>query len=356
MQRRRLPASDQLRIMHRRMRPFAAAVFAAASLLSAQEPQPQKPAAGHVLVDTVVATVNDASIMLSELRTRAVGKVNNAERQIGRRLTEAEIGVLFQDELKPLIDKHAMAQAAKTFGIATPEQVEQYFRDEMKLEEADQVRDLGTHQEFSRELQRQGLTWPTYYREQRVEKMYRLAIEFAVSMRMQKQSNLFLTPSMLRKTWREHVGLFVHGAAANILVITFTGPDARGHAEQAAGLWEKANMTPAELLAAIPLCKANVIPFANLADQSRESHPPQLVDFALAGPEGRVSQPMALGDGIVVAKVIAHRPARNGKFEDAQVQGELRVFAENKVRAEFLGQALRRALDRTEYWVTPTLR
>lgn len=342
--------------MHDRMRTFAvtvcaAAVLATSALLDAQDGQAKKPQPKHYLVDSVVATVNDAAIMFSQLRTAAAGRIQTLEQQFGRRLTVEEITAQLQNELKPLINKHAMAQAAKTFGIATPEQVEQYLRDELKRAEAEQLRDLGTHQKVARELQRNNLTWPTYLREQRVDKMSDLADDFAVGMRMQRQSNLYLTPRMLRDTYRENVDKFVHGAAANILVLKFTGPDAQSHAEQAAALWEKQpDLRPNELLAKIPGCKANRFPFSNLDDKSRESHPPALVDFALAGPEGKVSAPMALADGVVVARILDHRPVRNGKFEDPEVQQQLRAIAQNKVINEFRGQALERALARTEVW------
>lgn len=318
-----------------------------------QQPQQQQP----VLVDTVVATVNDAAIMLSTVRTQVAGKIEAAERRIGRRLKSAEIITLFRAQLDEEVDKHALAQSAKSFGFATPEQIEQLFADEMRREEAAQVRDLGTWQEFSRELQRQGRTWQTYMREQRVEKMSEFAKDFAIRMRMQKQSNLFLTPKMLRETYRREIDRFVHGSMAQVVAILFRGPDAEAHAAAARGIWADADLTPSDVIARIEGATATAVEPQLVTPDNRDSlASEELADFALAGPAGAVSGPMSIGAGILVAKVIAYRPAREGRFEDPDVQLELRSICLDSVINEFTKQALERAANRTEVWKSQVFR
>jgi len=335
------------------MRPFAAAVLASTSLLFAQESSRRQPS--RALVDSVVATVNDGAILLSELRTLTHGTILVAEQRIGRKLRADEVQQLHLSELDKLMDKHRMGQAAKTFGILTPEQVEQYFREEMKRDEDEQMRTLGT-QVYSTEMHRQGRIWQTYYREQRVEKMSQIANELAVGQRMQRQSNLFLTPRMLLDTYRQNRGDFVHGAAAELTLIRFTGREARNHAEQARTLW-KDDLTAAAVLALIPGATATITPqLGPIDDQSRKGLDDQLVDFAIAGPQGQISPPLTIGDGIVVARIVHYQPQRHGKFEDPEVQLALREIASRKVVTEFAEQALERARDRTEVWKNPAFR
>lgn len=338
------------------MRPLAHVVLAnAVCLLPAQEPgapgiAPKQP---PVLVDTVVATVNDAAIMLSTLRTATAGRIDAIEAQLDRKLRPPEVMSLLSQALDYEVDRHSLAQSAKSFGIATPEQVEQLFADEMKREEAEQVRDLGTYQEFSRELQREGRTWQTYWREKRVEKMAEFAKDFAIRMRMQKQRNLYLTPKMLRETYRREIGRFIRGAEAELSILVFRGTDAERHARAAAATWALQDLAPAQLVekakAAGALATA-LPPLRGIREGSRAELAEELVDFALAGPLGQVSPPLAIGGGFHVAKVTAFSAARDGRFEDAEVQLELRAICLESVIGEFTKQALDRASDRTEVW------
>jgi hypothetical protein len=129
--------------MHR----FAAFVLIGTAALLAQDPAPvpaKKPASRPVLVDRVVATVNDASILMSELTTLGAGMVRSREALLERDLLPAERLSLYKAVLDQRIENHAMAQAAKTFGFATPEQIDALFEDEMKRDEEEQLRDLGT--------------------------------------------------------------------------------------------------------------------------------------------------------------------------------------------------------------------
>src|SRR5262245_58295188 len=99
-----------------------------------------------VPLDRVVATVNDAVILNSEVLTLTAGKVRTREEELKRRLTPEEIGRLFAAMLESKIDQHALAQAAKTLGIIPPDRVESFLQEQLRDEERDQIRELGTYQ------------------------------------------------------------------------------------------------------------------------------------------------------------------------------------------------------------------
>jgi hypothetical protein len=350
-----LPRAPEAPIMPA-MRRLAACLFGGATLL-AQAPSPPPPQAQRtVIADRVVATVNDAAILMSELRTLAAGQVRSAEARIGRRLQPNELISIYKAVLESRIEGHAMAQAAKTFGIATPEQVESLFQSELEREEREQVRDLGTWQEFSKELQRQGRTWDTYLRERRVEKMKQFAEEFAIHMRLQKQGNLFVTPRMLREMYEQQRAQFVHGPRAAAVLVSFEGAEARQTAERAAALWRTEALSGRELLDRFPGVRGQTTELGGITEESRESLATEVADFALKGPENAVSAPIALGGAWRVVKIAAYSPARNGQFEDADVQVVLRDYCQRGVIEELRRQAVERAKQRTEAWVTPELR
>jgi HPt (histidine-containing phosphotransfer) domain-containing protein len=345
--------------MHR----FAAFVLIGTAALLAQDPAPvpapvpaKKPASRPVLVDRVVATVNDASILMSELTTLGAGMVRSREALLERDLLPAERLSLYKAVLDQRIENHAMAQAAKTFGFATPEQIDALFEDEMKRDEEEQLRDLGTWQELSKELERVGRTWQSYVRERRVEKMRQFAEEFAVGMRLQKQGNLFLTPRMLRETFQREIATFVHGPRAGVILVTFEGPDARAQAEAAAALWQKEDIDGRELVKRFPDARATQKEIGGITEEARESLAPQIADLALAGPLNHVSEPFELGGLIRIVKVAVYEPARSGKFEDADVQNSLREICYKGVVTELRRQAVERAMQRTEFWKTQELR
>jgi hypothetical protein len=296
-----------------------------------------------VLVDAIVATVNDGAITMSELRTLAAGRIRSAASQ--GLLQEGALVYLTQQALGELIDKHRLAQAAKSFGVFTPEQIEMFFQRELTRQEQEQLRDFGSYPEFTRELKRLGRTWPTFQSEKRVDIMSRFAKEFAVYMRLQKQSNLYLTPRMLRETYERERHLFVHGAMARVSIVVFRGNDARTNAERAAKEWREQEIDAQQLAA-----RHGAIA---LSDKGADTLAPELAaikTFALAGPVGNISPPLEADGAVRIAKITAHLRERNGRFEDPAVQDELRARCEKRVIDEFLKQALERAEFRTEVW------
>jgi len=158
----------------RRMRVSAPFLFATVLLpLAAQDPPAARPR--PVRIDEVVATVNDAAILRSTIVDSVRGDVNDLMQRLRRPLHQAEIQGLMARALDVEIQRHALAQSAKSFGVASPEQVEQFVKTELDRDEAERVRDFGTELAYSRELQRKSRDWQTYQREQRVEKLHGLA-------------------------------------------------------------------------------------------------------------------------------------------------------------------------------------
>lgn len=326
------------------MRGIGLICCAVVTLLPAQDPPAQK----GVLVDAVVATVNDGAITLSELKTLAAGRIRSAA-SLGP-LSDRERADLVQQALGDLIANHRLAQAVKSFGVFTPEQIEMFFQRELARQEQEQLRDL-TLSEFARELKRQGRNWPTFQSEKRVDIMSRFAKEFAVNMRLQKQSNLYLTPRMLRETYERERHLFVHGAMARVSIVVFRDNDARATAERAAAEWRELEIDGHQLAARYPGAIA-------LSDKAADTLAPELAaikTFALAGPVGNISPPLESDGTVRIAKITAHVAEQNGRFEDPDVQDKLRARCQDRVVAEFLRQALERAEFRTEVWQSESL-
>ncbi len=300
------------------------------------------PRAG-IRVDTVVATVNDDVIMLSELRTLFGVSARTIESKQQRRLTNEERAYLVQAELNKLIQDRTMAQAAKTLGLADPAMIESLFQDELRREAAEQVRNLGTEQKFSQELQRQGRTWQSFEREQRAEKMRDFAEELSIRARLQKQQNLFLTPRMMQELYHREIDRFVRPAMAIVGAVVFRGDQAAEQAAAAIELWRKEDLTSRAVADRFPGALSLGENDASTLDPELE-----LTRFALAGPQGNVSAPMTSPAGLQVAKVLRFEPAMNGRFEDPAVQVQLRRIGLDKVIGELRQQALERAAARTE--------
>lgn len=315
-------------------------VAATAPVCAQTEPGKASP---PVLIDTVVATVNDSAILHSELATLTAGRLRTLEAS-GRTVRPEDREAIYAAELRERIDHHTWAQAAKTFGYASPEQVEAWFQRELEREEQNQVRDLGSYQAYTRALQDQGRTWPTLVRQMRVDKLAGIAKDFSIDARMQRQSNLYVTPRMLRETYERFRPQFKHDAEAKVALVSFRGETAADDAARAAATWRAEDLTARAL--------AQRFPGATVVESVTASALiPPLSTFALAGPVDRVSDPIPHEDTLQVAKIVVFQPARDDPFEDPQVQTELRAICERIVRTEFALQALRRARQRTEVWV-----
>lgn len=299
----------------------------------------------RLFVDSIVASVNDSSILQSKLFQAAAGEIAGRELE-GGRMSLDQIKALTIAELRNLVSDYQMAQSARSFGNFPPDRFDAILNSELDRDQQDRVREVGTPIAFSEELRRTGQTWQTYRDNLRIEKLTSLAKSFAIYERLNKQANLYLTPRMLRETYQEVRSKFVREASAQIDFIVFQGADARAKAEAAVEHWRTYNWTAREVAQKF---SPGATPGITL--QAR-SLPPELRAFALAGPTGKVTDPIREANGSYkVAKIVEHITARDGHFEDPEVQAEVREIARRKVILEFGQQAQQRARDRTKVWV-----
>lgn len=314
---------------------------------------PQAPRPGQspygVGVDSVIATINDSSILRSEVETAAAGELRSKVDQ-GARLTREDVEIAYNRQLDNLIHKYQLAQSAKTLGLATPEQVEAWISSEIERGKQGQIRDLGSSTELGRALKDQGRTWQTVEREQRVEVMYDIARSLTIGARLQ-QANL-ITPRMMREAFEQMKGYFQHPALARVTMLAFTGPDAAANAALAAKEWAISPFSSRELAAKIQGARA----YPELIASELGEEYATIRQFALDGPDQRVSGPIDLKGSIFVAKITQFEAVSNGQFEDAAVQERLRLFLDKVLADEFLRDAQARASARTEVWVSGQLR
>ena len=305
--------------------------------------KPQLPK--RLFVDSVVASINDSAILQSKVFAASSGDILGKENEYGGPLPMQVVADLTGQALRKLISDYQMAQSARSFGNIPPERFEMILESELERDKEELRRDLGGYGELSAELDRTGQTWRTYANGQRIEKLQMLAEQFSIWERVRKQSNLYLTPRMLRETYQQAREQFVRPALAQVSLVTFRGPEAAKNAQAASDLWADKVLTAREVASKF----AGATPVSLIRAKGLQ---PKLRDFALAGPVGNVSQPIPRGNGLIdIVKVMQFVPARNGKFEDPEVQAEVREIASRKVILEFRGQALKRARDRTEVWI-----
>jgi hypothetical protein len=311
----------------------------------AQAITPAKPnAPRRLFVDSVVASVNDSSILQSKLFKASSGQVQGQLAQ-GNRLTLDQIRNLTVRELRKLVTDHQMAQSARSFGNFSPDRFDAILKSELDRDQQDRVRELGTEFAVSEELARNGETWQTHRNELRTAKLTMLAESFAIHERLRKQSNLYLTPRMLRETYKEFRSEFVKEAIADTAMVVCTGPSAESNAKEASKLWQTGDWTAREVAEKFPGVFAGVpMPARTLGTQ--------LKAFGMAGPVGKVSEPIrGPGGTFKVAKSMKWQAASDGRFEDPEVQALVRRIATRKVHLEFELQAQQRARDRTNVWV-----
>jgi hypothetical protein len=353
----RTVATGASRAHHRGMRSVTAGLWLGfvglIGAASAQDPAagatpPQQPAPKRSLgapVDGVVAPVNDSGLLTSQIRTLAASRLRALRAQGGMR-PEDELAVL-ERTLDGEIDRYRLALAAKTMSPLPPEQLEDILRREFERDRQEQVRDLGSLTRFSDELKRVGRTWPMHQREQRIQKLYELADEFAVGRRLMGQTRHFLTPGMLQKEYEANRDLFVRPGMATVVQVRFSGPDAEKNATAAAAAWRNEEITARALAERFPDA---IGVGAEIAVDKLATELAPVKEFALAGPAGAVSSPVLHRGAFVIAKVAQFAPARNDAFIDPTVQEQLRDLCTQKIIVEFREQAAERAKQRTEVW------
>src|SRR5262245_53187887 len=95
-----------------------------------------------VPIDRVAATVNDTVILHSDVVTLSSSEVRVDEAEKGRKLTQQELERILARSLNSLIERAALAQAAKTLGVLPPDRVEEYIQQSLREDENSQMREL----------------------------------------------------------------------------------------------------------------------------------------------------------------------------------------------------------------------
>ena len=329
---------------------LSAATVVAAPHVRAQDARPPRP--DVVLVDRIVATVGDAAILQSRVIETAAGELRSRQQELGRPLEKEERAVILRTSLERLIDQHAMAQAAKTLGVIPPSQVEAIFQHDLAEAEREQVRQFGSYQKLSEEFARRNLTWAAFERDQRLERMSELTEQMAVYSRISNQQNLFITPRMMLELYKENVQAFVYGPRVTLGVVAFVGLDDanRTRAAEAAALWRTEPLRAAELASRFPDHATAQKDVVGLSEETKDKVPAFLADFGLKSAVGTVSEPAVRGSTLFVAKVLEVVAGRNGRFEDPEVQAQLRTRLEGLVLSGMRRQAVARSRMRTHTW------
>ncbi len=314
------------------------------------------PLAGLVPLDRVVATVNDAVILQREILTLTVSEIRAREQERGGPLSAGERSQIFFRNLEGRIDEHALAQAAGTLGLLPPERVEEIFQSQLLEEERDLVRKLGTLQRVTEEQARQGRNWETFVRDQRVSKLSDLTRSLAVQSRLNNQSNLFITPRMMRTFYLQNRAQFVRESRAVLGCVAFAGADAAAAAAAAKAVWEQEPLSPEGIVERFS-DRGAMAPETLLIDEAaRKSRRPDQVAFAMQGPAGLVSEPIEDTRAVRLWKVLDFAEAREDRFEDPKVQALIRNLMEQQVYDRLLTQTRKRSRERTQVWQPPDLR
>jgi len=316
----------------------------------------------QVLIDGVVATVGDAAILNSKVDSAAAGEVRSVEQRQGKPLTHDQMQYIRATWRLRLIETHEMAQGAKTLGVLPPAQVDQIIRQQVDQAEQNQERTLGSYQKFSQELVQHHETYEMFESEQRLIKSSELFGDLAVSMRLQQQRNLFITPQMMRDFYRKNRQLYVYGPQSRLAAVAFSpGSDAEAvtaRAKAAAAQWRERELTARELATTHKGIALELRELNSVTEESRKNGSLQefMIDFALQNPAGTVSEPIAKESNLWVLKVLEHLDGKNGAFDDAEVQANLRAQLERMIEELLRNQALRRARARTYVWTRDELR
>ena len=327
---------------------LSSGLAALAMSLPAQAPAPEPARPFGDFVDGVVATVNDASILRSQVRTLAAPRLRALRAE--QRVRPQDAIALERAVAEQEVARHQLALAAKSFATATltPDRIEEYLRSNAERDRQQQVAELGSLTAFSEELKRVGRTWQTQQAERRIDQLHDLAEDLAIGRRLGGQTRAFLTPTMLRRAYETHRDAFVAPARAAIVQVRFRGPDAATQAAAAAAAWRQEEVDARTLAARYP----GALPVSvELEATSLAADLAPLQAFALAGPQGAVAEPLGLpGGAFVVAKVSRFVAARNQSFDDPEVQQILRNQCTEDLIGELRAAAQQTAAQRTEVW------
>src|SRR5262249_16805778 len=223
---------------------------------------------------------------------------------------------------RQLIAGGGRAGAPSPLGIAPPQRIDEIVQEMMREDERQQQRDFGSLMRWSEAWAQQNLTYDTYEREERTAKMVELTKQMAIGGRLQNQLDLFITPRMMRDTWRPNPANLASPQAI-VGVVGFGGRDdkTRALAEEAARVWRAEPLTASELAARFRDRAATSQMTVVVSSSNRpRGLQKELIDFGLAGPPGHVCEPVPAESPFQVWKGNDYAGRQRKAFDQPETQ------------------------------------
>lgn len=301
---------------------WPASLLLASSLafpLTAQEQKPPVAPAADAplrLYDFVVAMVGDKAILASEISDMWRARVQSS------RETEAptRLHLLWYETVEMFVARDMQAQSARLMGRSPDEveaQVERLVQDELRKTAEEEEGGLN---EYVRKLGVIGGSMNSKAEEARTRILYSMAHYQGILRDLQDQFALLATPKEMHARFLENPKRFDvpgHARVAAQRVQVKADPDAAmTEARRIAAEWT-ALPRP---LAADTLTTGG----AQILEVSFLDPPSILIDFATTGQVGDVMEPRADGPFLWVLAILEKTASRPGRFEDQEVQIQLR--------------------------------
>ncbi len=162
-----------------------------------------------VVLDRIVAVVNDDAITLSELKSLELSFLQNADTRPG----ETELRLHRSSLLDDLIEKTIKLQKAKELNIkASGEEVEASIQQIL-------TQNRVTEEDLKAKLKGEGFSWPDYRKEIREQMILSRLINQEV------RSKIILMPEELKEFYEKHLDRFVLDEKKHLLRILLTIPE-----------------------------------------------------------------------------------------------------------------------------------
>lgn len=303
---------------------WPAFLLLASSLAFPLTAQEQKPPVGPVapaadtplrLYDFVVAMVGDKAILASEISDVWRARVQSS------RETEAptRLHLLWYETVEMFVGRDMQAQSARLMGRSPDEveaQVERLVQDELRKTAEDE----GGLNEYVRKLGVIGGSMNTVAEEARTRILYSMAHYQGILRELQDQFALLATPKEMHARFLEDPKRFDRPGHARVAArrvqVQADAAAAMAEAKRIAAEW---TALPRPLTADTMTAGGAQILEVSFLDPAS-----MLIDFASTGQVGDVMEPRADGPFLWVLAIVEKTPSRPGRFEDQEVQIQLR--------------------------------
>lgn len=292
-------------------------------------------------IDGVLGILKDTAILESSISSELRAQVEGA-RNAGRQVTKAMQDRWRHEILEDRLNAEALAQGARTMPGATREQVERVV--DQKMEEFVRQEELkaGGVSQLTQQLGFIGRTLESIETDHRTRLMGELAHQHYLSRRYQDSWALAVTPTEMRRFYRENRAQFVSEASADLEIVAIPGgsnaEEALAKAHQLSESW-RTTAQPAAGIAG-EFSGVALDPRRRVRDTDDDHHAAEIKAFAASAKQGDVSEPIQRGSSYWVLRATAVYAARRGLFEDPKIQSliqrQLALDLINQDRAELI--------------------